>query len=94
MFETMESHMSLTQISLDEATLAQLDAVATARSLSREETVREAIKSLTEYELWFRRRVDKGLQDIREGRVLSSEEVDRRAESRRIRLLKSKGMIA
>ncbi len=86
--------MSLTQISLDEATLAQLDAVATARSLSREETVREAIKSLTEYELWFRRRVDKGLQDIREGRVLSSEEVDRRAESRRIRLLKSKGMIA
>ena len=86
--------MSLTQISLDETTLAQLDAVATARSLSREETVREAIKSLTEYELWFRRRVDKGLQDIREGRVLSSEEVDRRAESRRIRLLKSKGMIA
>lgn len=86
--------MSLTQISLDEATLAQLDAVATARSLSREETVREAIKSLTEYELWFRRKVDKGLQDIREGRVLSSEEVDRRAESRRIRLLKSKGMIA
>lgn len=86
--------MSLTQISLDEATLAQLDAVATARSLSREETVREAIKSLTEYELWFRRKVDKGLQDIRKGRVLSSEEVDRRAESRRIRLLKSNGMIA
>lgn len=86
--------MSLTQISLDEATLAQLDAVATARSLSREETVREAIKNLTEYELWFRRKVDKGLQDIRESRVLSSEEVDRRAESRRIRLLKSKGMIA
>jgi predicted transcriptional regulator len=86
--------MSLTQISLDETTLAQLDAVATARSLSREETVREAIKNLTEYELWFRRKVDKGLQDIREGRVLSSEEVDCRAEARRVRLLKSKGMIA
>lgn len=86
--------MSLTQISLDETTLAQLDAVATARSLSREETVREAIKSLTEYELWFRRKVDKGLQDIREGRVLSSEEVDCRAEARRVRLLKSKRMIA
>ena len=86
--------MSLTQISLDETTLAQLDAVATARSLSREETVREAIKNLTEYELWFRRKVDKGLQDIREGRVLSSEEVDCRAEARRVRLLKSEGMIA
>ena len=86
--------MSLTQISLDETTLAQLDAVATARSLSREETVREAIKSLTEYELWFRRKVDKGLQDIREGRGLSSEAVDCRAEARRVRLLKSKRMIA
>ena len=86
--------MSLTQISLDETTLAQLDAVATARSLSREETVREAIKNLTEYELWFRRKVDNGLQDIREGRVLSSEEVDWRADARRVRLLLCKGMIA
>lgn len=86
--------MSLTQVSIDAATLARLDATAAANAASREEALKEAIDNYCEYDRWFRRQVDKGLEDIREGRVLSSKEVDQRAELRRVRLLKSKRMFA
>lgn len=73
--------MSMTQISLDHATLAALDAAASARALTREETVREAIRNLAEYDLWFRRKVQTGLEDIQKGRVVSDQEMEAEADS-------------
>jgi|GEM_PF-2969813 len=84
--------MSMTQISLDEATLASLDAVASARALTREETVREAIKTLVEYDVWFRRKVEAGLKDIQEGRVISSQEMEAEADSLCLRLAAHDGL--
>lgn len=83
--------MSLTQISLDEAALAQLDAAAAAREISREDAVLEAIKNLAEYDAWFRRKVEAGEKAYREGRFITQEEATRRAEQRRIQILEAAG---
>ena len=42
------------------------------------------------YEAWFRRQVEAGLQDIREGRVVSHEQIEADAKARRERLLAAK----
>ena len=83
--------MSMTQISLDEATLARLDASAAAREISREDAVLEAIKNLAEYDEWFRRKVEAGEKAYREGRFITQEEATRRAEQRRVQILKAAG---
>ena len=44
-----------------------------------------------EYEAWFRRKVESGLQAVQEGRVLSAAEVEERAKARRERLLAMQG---
>ena len=41
----------------------------------------------TEYEAWFRRKVEAGLKAYREGRVISNEDSKRRSLERRNRLL-------
>ena len=71
--------MSLTQIAVDEATLLSLDAAAALRSLSREEMLREAVHNLSEYDRWFRAKVEAGLQDAREGKTVSHEEMETEA---------------
>lgn len=73
--------MSLTQISIDADTLARLDATAAANSASREEALKEAIDTYCAYDRWFRNNVQRGLDDIREGRVLSGEEVEKEARA-------------
>ncbi len=73
--------MSLTQISIDAATLARLDALAADNTASREATLKEAIDQYYEYDRWFRDNVQRGLDDIREGRVFSCEEVARESEA-------------
>ena len=54
-------------ISIDNATLASLDAAASLRNMTREDTLREAVDRLAEYDAWFRAKVEAGLQDVREG---------------------------
>ncbi|MDL2313836.1 hypothetical protein LJC36_02520 [Desulfovibrio sp. OttesenSCG-928-C14] len=44
-----------------------------------------------EYEIWFRKKVEAGLKDRREGRVLTGEEVEERARLRRERLIAKHG---
>ncbi len=39
------------------------------------------------YEAWFRRKVEAGLQDAREGRVVSHEQIKADAKARREKLL-------
>ena len=40
-----------------------------------------------QYNAWFRRKVEAGLRDIQEGRVLTADKVDHRAEERIARFL-------
>ena len=42
------------------------------------------------YEAWFRRNVEAGLRDIREGRVVTHEQIKADAKARRERLLAAK----
>lgn len=68
--------MSLTQISLDESVVAQLDATAASFSLSREEALREAIESLAIWGAAFRKDVEAGIASAERGELLSSEDVE------------------
>ena len=86
--------MSLTQISIDNDRLARLDALAAQESTSREALVNQAIDDLltkadtdAAYEAWFRRKVEAGLRDVREGRVVSHEQIEADAKARREKLL-------
>lgn len=76
----------MAQIQIDSESLALLDATATASSFSREEALKEAIINYSEYDRWFRKRVASGIREADEGKLLSSEEVDRRAQARIRRL--------
>ena len=86
--------MSLTQISIDNDRLARLDALAAQESTSREALVNQAIDDLltkadtdAAYEAWFRKKVEAGLRDVREGRVVSHEQIEADAKGRRDKLL-------
>ncbi|WP_308620887.1 ribbon-helix-helix protein, CopG family [uncultured Desulfovibrio sp.] len=79
--------MSLTQVSIDAATLARLDATAAANAASREEALKEAIDKYCEYDSWFRAKIEEGERDYRAGRYVSQEEASRLAEERRKKLL-------
>lgn len=72
--------MSLT-ISLDTEAMAALDNSANLRHLSREETVREAVIHLARYDAYFRRDVEEGLEDIRNGRTISDEQMNAEAQA-------------
>ena len=86
--------MSLTQIAVDSDRLARLDALAAQASTSREALVNQAIDDLltkadtdAAYEAWFRRKVEAGLRDVQEGRVVSHEQIEADAKARREKLL-------
>lgn len=79
--------MSLTHISLDEATLAELDATSTAITFSRETALKEAIRNYSEYDRWFRAKVEEGRRAYFAGDVCSSEDVEREAQLRRAEIL-------
>jgi len=65
----------------------------TAAQLVRDymRSVVQEAREQNEYEVWFRARVEAGRQDIREGRVLTHEEVKARQAERRNRLLARAG---
>ena len=67
--------MSMTQINLDSATLAALDACAEFRSLSREEMLREAINEAAEYDRYYRKEVEAGLRDTAAHRIISNDQM-------------------
>ena len=54
-------------ISIDNATLASLDAAASLRNMTREDTLREAVDRLAEYDAWFRAKVEGGERPYLEG---------------------------
>lgn len=83
--------MPQVQITLDEQSLAALDGTAMAIAHSREDALKEAICNYASYDRYVREKVAKGLQDIADGEVLSSQEVDMRSEIRIEKLLRRRG---
>lgn len=82
--------MTQAAVNIDQETLSLLDESAAFRLLSREDMLRQAINDAAEYDRYARSKIMRGLEDIAEGRVYSSEEVDARAELRIARLLQEK----
>lgn len=68
--------MSMTQIAVDDTTLASLDAAAALRSLSREEMLREAVQNLSDYDQWFQDMVQAGKAAVANGDVFSQEDIE------------------
>jgi len=85
--------MSMTQIAVDQESLAMLDSIAAASSFSREEALKEAIVQYSEYDRWFRAKVEEGRKAIKEGRFITNDEAKLRASARRKRILASMGMV-
>ena len=79
--------MTMTQVSLDNETVAQLDSLALARSLTREETLRMAVRRLAEEDVWLQEEVNRGIADIEQGKFITSEEAKRRSSDRRAIML-------
>lgn len=81
-------------IRLSPAAQVALEAEASARNQSYEETASDLIDSFfllhgvreEGYDAWFRAKVEEGLDAARNGMFASDEEVERRAQERRARL--------
>jgi len=68
--------MSLTQVALDQESLAMLDASAMLRSLSREDALRAAVYSLSEYDRWFQSMVEKGRAAVARGEIVTQDDIE------------------
>jgi predicted transcriptional regulator len=61
---------------------AKLDRIATQQGRDTESVVHEAVERLLDYDEWFAREVEKGLDQIASGEVLGHDEVGKRLEKR------------
>lgn len=85
--------MSLT-ITFEPAMLAELEAEASAREVSCEQLVSEAVEDYLqrpkspspEYDAFFRKKYEKGIADYKAGRIRTNEEVEKEARLRREKL--------
>lgn len=71
--------MSQVRITLDDERVGLLAGAASV--LSREDARKEAIEQDGAYDQWFRAKVEEGLKDLAEGRVVSHEAVEAEAEA-------------
>lgn len=83
--------MSQAQITLDAESVALLDATAAASALSREAALKEAIERYSEYDRWFRAKVEEGEQAYLEGRYVSNDEAKQRSKEKLEQIIASKG---
>jgi predicted transcriptional regulator len=67
-------------ISLGPDVQSKLERLAAERGLNAESLAREAIERLVNYDEWFMGEVEKGLDQIARGEVLSHEQVGSRLE--------------
>ena len=61
---------------------AKLDRIATQQGRDTESLVHEAVERLLDYDDWFAREIQKGLEQIDSGEVLDHDEVGKRLEKR------------
>lgn len=66
---------TVTTVRFDQETLGQLDGLAASLGRPRAWVVKEAVKKYLEYETWFRREVQEGLDAVAQGRTVSHEAV-------------------
>jgi predicted transcriptional regulator len=78
----MTAHLT---IPLDDAQKAQLETIAEFRNETAEAVVSQAVQDLIAYDQRFREAVEKGRQDVREGRAVPHEEVVAMAKARRLK---------
>ncbi len=71
----------------DAEKLKALDDLAAQQDRSRNYLVNEALDRYLAYDRWFRAEVEKGLEDVREGRLVAHEEIKRKWEMKRADLL-------
>jgi predicted transcriptional regulator len=74
----MTVHVS---IPFDDTEKAELDRIARHQNLTVEALIRRLVEQRFEYEAWFRAEVQKGLDDVAAGRLLSHEEVVARMDA-------------
>ena len=61
---------------------AKLDRIATQQGRDTESLVHEAVERLLDYDEWFAREIEKGLEQIDSGEVLDHDDVGKRLEKR------------
>jgi predicted transcriptional regulator len=61
---------------------AKLDRIATRQGRDTKSLMHEAVERLLDYDEWFAREVEKGLDQIDSGEVLEHDEVGKRLEKR------------
>lgn len=83
--------MSQAQITLDAESVAMLDATAAASGFSREEALKEAIEHYSEYDRWFRAKVEEGEHAYLAGRYVSNEEAKQRSSEKLRQFIAAKG---
>lgn len=64
-------------ITIDDATAAKLDSLATQAASTRLGVLKDAVASYEGYESWCRAKLEASRNDVRNGEVLSDEEVKR-----------------
>jgi predicted transcriptional regulator len=69
------------EVHLDPDTQAKLTRLASERGSAAELLAKEAIERFVDYDEWFIREVEDGLEQVRQGQVLSHEEVGARIEA-------------
>lgn len=62
-------------IKTDKEVIAEIDAIAAATKRSRNDVVDQALRQFLEANAWQIERIEAGLADAREGRVVAAEEV-------------------
>ncbi len=69
------------EVHLDPDTTAKLTRLAADRGSDAELLAREAIERFVDYDEWFMREVEKGIDSADRGELLSHEEVGKRIEA-------------
>lgn len=77
-------------IELSNSDVAELQAKADALSISLSEATARYVAYCLDHDRWFGAEVQKGIDDIEAGRILTHEEVVQRANDRRVELLARK----
>ncbi len=67
--------MKATTIRIDDEKLARIDSMAKSLSRSRTWVINQAIERFLNYEEWFVREVESGLEEARNGDLATQEEV-------------------
>jgi predicted transcriptional regulator len=73
---------SVTTVRFDQETRAQLDKMAEQMDRPRAWIIKEAVAQYLEREAWYRDEVQKGIDDVEAGRVISHEEMAARLKAK------------